>query len=73
MACKGICIRYEAQTMSNSGRYATGQKRCQSCDVFIRWDGFRCPCCSHILRTKPRSPKYKARLQQLVALKQRFR
>ena len=23
----------------NSGRYATGQKRCQMCEMFIKWDG----------------------------------
>jgi hypothetical protein len=22
-----------------SGRYANGQKRCQICELFIRWDG----------------------------------
>jgi hypothetical protein len=30
MACKGICIHHKA-----SGRYATGHKRCQTCDLFM--------------------------------------
>jgi hypothetical protein len=50
MTCKGICIRYKA-----SGRYATGRKRCQQCDLFIEWDGLRCPCCGYKLRTRPRN------------------
>jgi len=31
------------------GRYATGQKRCQICEIFIQWDGLVCPCCSYRL------------------------
>jgi predicted amidophosphoribosyltransferase len=50
MPCKGICIRHKA-----SSRYATGQKRCQVCELFIRWDGSLCPCCGYKLRTKPRN------------------
>jgi hypothetical protein len=38
MTCKGICIRHKAQNPAHSGRYAAGQKRCQVCEIFIRWD-----------------------------------
>jgi hypothetical protein len=31
MPCKGICIHHKG-----SGRYATGNKRCQQCNVFIK-------------------------------------
>src|SRR5437588_538712 len=62
MTCKGICIRHKAQKPSNSGRYAIGQKRCQICEIFIKWDGIWCPCCGYRLRTRPRNKKYKARL-----------
>ena len=63
MTCKGICIRHKAQKPSKSGRYAVGQKRCQICEIFIRWDGFWCPCCGYRLRTRPRNLKYKAKLK----------
>ncbi len=63
MTCKGICIRHKAQKPVGSGRYATGQKRCQICELFIRWDGLWCPCCGYRLRTKPRNLKYKAKLK----------
>jgi hypothetical protein len=64
MPCKGICIHHKA-----SGRYATGHKRCQICDLFIKWDGVFCPCCGSRLRIGPRSIKSKAKLRN----KKRYR
>jgi hypothetical protein len=63
MACKGICIRHKAPKPVGSGRYVTGQKRCQVCELFIKWDGLWCPCCGYRLRTRPRNLKYKAKLK----------
>lgn len=40
-----------------------GQKRCQICEIFIKWDGLWCLCCGYRLRTKPRNLKYKAKLR----------
>ena len=37
MTCKGICMRHKAQKPVGSGRYASGQKRCQICEIFIKW------------------------------------
>jgi uncharacterized Zn finger protein (UPF0148 family) len=59
MTCKGICIHHKA-----SGRYASGHKRCQTCDLFIKWDGIFCPCCGRRLRIGPRSFKFKAKLRK---------
>jgi hypothetical protein len=63
MTCKGICIRHKAQKPVGAGRYSTGQKRCQICELFLRWDGLWCPCCGYRLRTRPRNLKYKAKLR----------
>ena len=64
MACKGICIRHRAQRPANYfGRYATGQKRCQLCSIFMKWDGLWCPCCGCKVRTKPRNSKFKQKLK----------
>ena len=63
MTCKGLCGRYRAQKPVGVGRYANGQKRCQICEIFIKWDGLWCPCCGYRLRTKPRNLKYKAKLR----------
>ena len=66
MPCKGICIRYK-----NSGRYyATGNKRCQHCTLFIKWDGILCPCCGYKLRTRPRVSKYKEKLREQKRIEQ---
>ena len=66
MTCKGICTRYKAQKPVGTGRYASGQKRCQICEIFIKWEGLWCPCCGYRLRTKPRNIKYKAKLRARV-------
>ena len=62
MVCKGICVRHKATKPVGTGRYSTGQKRCQVCEIFIKWDGVFCPCCGYRLRTKPRNLKLKAKL-----------
>ena len=59
MACKGICVRHRAPKPILSGRYISGQKRCQLCEEFIIWDMIWCPCCGSRLRTKPRNSAYK--------------
>jgi predicted amidophosphoribosyltransferase len=63
MACKGICVRHKAMKPVGIGRYSTGQKRCQICEIFLKWDELWCPCCGYRLRTRPRNLKYKTKLQ----------
>jgi len=60
MTCKGICVRHKAMEPVGTGHYYIGQKRCQVCELFIKWDGFWCPCCGYRLRTRPRNKKFKA-------------
>ena len=63
MVCKGVCIRHKAYGPISYGRYAMGQKRCQICEIFIKWDGIFCPCCGCRLRIGPRLFKDKAKLR----------
>jgi len=42
--CNGICIRYEAKK-TKKGWYIEGLKRCDTCEIFIKWNGVMCPCC----------------------------
>jgi hypothetical protein len=63
MTCKGICIRHKAYKPVGSGRYAIGHKRCQVCEIFIKWDGIFCPCCGCRLRIGPRLSKHKVKLR----------
>jgi hypothetical protein len=65
MVCRGICVRHKALRPIHSGRYATGQKRCQICEIFIKWDGIFCPCCGYKLRLGPRLLKHKTKLRIL--------
>ena len=56
-------MRYKVGKPSlRQGRYATGQKRCQICEIFIQWDGLVCPCCRYRLRLRPRNMKSKIRI-----------
>jgi predicted amidophosphoribosyltransferase len=63
LVCKGICVRHKAMKPVGIGRYSTGQKRCQICEIFLKWDGLWCPCCGYRLRTRPRNSKFKAELR----------
>jgi len=65
MVCKGTCHKYRATGEIGLGRYIQGQKRCQTCDIFLKWDGRNCPCCSYQLRSNPRSLKAKKMLREL--------
>jgi len=65
MTCKGICLRHKALKPKGSSRYANAQKRCQVCAIFIKWDGFFCPCCGYKLRTRPRNLKYATKLREM--------
>ena len=63
LTCKGICHRYKAiKPPHRTSRYVKGQKRCNSCDIYIEWNGFFCPCCGYRLRAAPRSKKYKEKV-----------
>ena len=57
--CIGECRKYKAIKPLNIGRYAVGQKRCNYCELFVNYDGIKCPCCNSQLRCLPRSRKGK--------------
>ena len=59
MNCRGLCDKMRGLKPKNGKRYASGQKRCQVCDLFVVCDGLRCPCCNCMLRCKPRHHKSK--------------
>ena len=68
MACKGICERHKAQKPTGAwGEVASGQKKCQMCEMFIVWEGLWCPCCGYRLRVKPRNLRHKLRLREHAA------
>ncbi len=64
MSCKGVCDKYKADKPVGIGRYASGQKRCQICELYLKWNGLWCPCCAYRLRSKPRNITYKDKLRE---------
>ena len=54
MSCNGLCERYKAKrNHAIPSRYMEGQKRCSTCEIFIKWDeNPYCPCCNYKLRTR---------------------
>ncbi len=54
MHCGDKCKKYK----KTSRDYNTENSHfCSNCDVFIEWDGYRCPCCKTKLKSKPRHSK----------------
>jgi hypothetical protein len=66
MACNGICHRfgnigdYNAKHKSTQSYY----KKCSVCEIAIDIEGYRCPCCHFLLRTRAlgRSNEFKKRV-----------
>ena len=70
MTCKGGCTKYKAnKPHGNISRYAIGQKRCSTCELYVNWTGVWCPCCKRVLRTKPRNTPNRIRLQEVNLVK----
>lgn len=65
--CKEVCTRYKAKK-PKEGCYASGQKRCNFCYVFMNWDGFWCPCCGSRLKLRSRNSIYKERLKEKLTI-----
>ena len=62
MACKGTCKQYNVSEI-NGGRYKDGQKRCRSCEIYLKCNDLLCPCCGLRLRVGPRTKASKERLK----------
>jgi hypothetical protein len=58
-SCKGICVRHKSKNPIPRHTYIQGDKRCQECQIYIKWNSHWCPCCGCRLRTKPRQPRGK--------------
>jgi hypothetical protein len=61
MTCRRECQKYIAvNNDSTHARYAIGQKRRGTCELFLIWDFDNfCPCCGHRLRLKPKNAQLK--------------
>jgi len=61
--CIKKCLEFKAKKPVNMGRYASGQSRCQTCEIYIFSEGVRdnvyCKCCNNRVRSRPRNSIYK--------------
>ena len=56
MVCRGICHKYKFKKKAFSKQvYQDGASRCQTCEIFIKWEGVCCPCCGMKIRKVPRN------------------
>ena len=67
MTCRGICHTHKASKPYDNNRYILGQKRCQTCSIFLYWDGNFCPCCGLKLRINPRKTTNKEKLREKLS------
>lgn len=60
--CSRKCKNYKGK-----GGYFKGNKKCTICKIFIKFNGYFCPCCGYRLKSKPRGSKGRKRLSQKIA------
>jgi len=53
--CRGVCVEYESHKTEKGKKYYEGRKRCSFCELFVKTNEIRCPCCNTVLRTKART------------------
>jgi len=68
VACRGLCINFKPEKRNYREKlYESDRKRCSVCEVYVNWRGTRCPCCSAILRSKPRGSKIRKKMLQTAS------
>ncbi len=58
--CKDFCRRLDRVSFGFGGKiYANGVKYCKTCSRYLKINGYRCTCCSSILRSKSHTKRWK--------------
>ena len=68
--CSTLCKKYRPKDVTGHDKYAQGQKRCSECMEYLDFEGKFCPCCGTVLRTKPRNPRLKRRMERIIQERQ---
>lgn len=59
VTCNGYCLKFQyRKTRGRRIDYALGDKRCNHCEVYLKYDGIFCPCCGIRLRYTSRWRRY---------------
>ncbi|MBM3904130.1 MAG: hypothetical protein FJ357_03205 [Thaumarchaeota archaeon] len=61
LICRGYCkTKYKEHLGEFSLKYS-GQKRCGTCDVYLKIQEIKCPCCKSVLHVRPRHSRAKTK------------
>ena len=63
--CNRTCKQFEAKKPIEGTRYGQGQKRCQMCETWVKYEGNWCPCCHYRLRSKSRLARCKPQVARI--------
>jgi hypothetical protein len=59
---------YETR-IADRDSFKLGYKRCRKCEIYIKYDGHRCPCCQNRLASGPKNAKSKRLLNESIGIK----
>ena len=66
--CKSQCstpdflMEYDVR-ISNRDSYIMGYYRCRSCNIYIKCDSNRCPCCNTLMAVKARNNIHRQKIE----------
>ena len=59
-SCNGLCLRQKAEPVKG---FATGQKYCSVCRIYITTSNLLCNCCKRRYRTKKKDKQHAPKIQ----------
>lgn len=68
--CNGFtCRQLDRVSFQFGGKiYTDGVKFCKTCSVFMKIDGYRCPCCKSNVRCKSHVKRWKTQVIEHIIL-----
>jgi|TARA_R110000787_G_scaffold70884_3_gene157748 hypothetical protein len=71
MICRDIICKAEQYQPKKKVRGAASQgyRRCSVCEIFLKYDGIYCPCCSNRMRVTPNNNKARQRVREKRLMK----
>ena len=66
MICRNIICKAEQYQPKKKvrGAAAQGYRRCSVCEIFLKYQGVYCPCCSNRMRVTPNNNKARQRVRE---------
>jgi hypothetical protein len=66
MICRNIICKLEEYEPKKTVRGAAekGYRRCSNCEVFLKYQGVYCPCCSNRMKVTPNNNKARQKVRE---------